>query len=291
MATTDRKIRATRAGTGEDRDELVLWRRITADLQVLDNTCTKTNSLLKQLNQLYATEEHERRAVQKGERLCEEAIETTLEEKTMATRLKERLAVLIALKEATDNEGIPSSPGSTVTAASTPESSRRRKRHLEQDAFDGNTRKPRSSPTKNMIPIPAGQRVAAKVSSGDDDVDEWILAVVKRYYTEKQVYEVEDAEEDDSGNIATYCPDTSLPLAVVVVVVGNAGQRTNEFPIGHVVLALYPNTTCFYKASVTLPPSTRSSMQGQYVVQFEDDNEQAQAVPANMVLDYPGQID
>jgi hypothetical protein len=58
MAATERKVRATRAGTGEDRDELVLWRRITADLQILDNTCTKTNSLLKQLNQLYAANEH-----------------------------------------------------------------------------------------------------------------------------------------------------------------------------------------------------------------------------------------
>ncbi|RKP22741.1 SGF29 tudor-like domain-containing protein [Syncephalis pseudoplumigaleata] len=73
----------------------------------------------------------------------------------------------------------------------------------------------------------------------------------------------------------------------------HASQRAGEFPIGHVVLALYPNTTCFYKASVTLPPSKVRDprCKGQYVVQFEDDNEQAQAVPANMVLDHPGQID
>lgn len=28
-----------------------------------------------------------------------------------------------------------------------------------------------------------------------------------------------------------------------------------EFPAGHTVLALYPSTTCFYKAVVVQPPS------------------------------------
>ncbi|KAI9598298.1 SGF29 tudor-like domain-containing protein [Syncephalis fuscata] len=296
MATTERKVRATRTGTNEDRDELVLWRHIAADLQVLGTTRTKTNTLLEQLNQLYASSDQvpERRAVQKGERLCEEAMETVVEVKSMADRLKERLGVLIALREAADTEGIkvttPSSPSVGTPTASHTESSRRRKRHSESEPPETPVRKPRGSPTKKSIAISAGQRVAAKVSSGDDDVDEWILAVVKRYFAEKQVYEVEDAEEDDSGNIATY----QLPPKYILTISNTGmGHRSGEFAIGHTVLALYPNTTCFYKATVTMPPSKVRDprCKGQYVVQFDDDNEQAQAVPANMVLDYPKQVD
>lgn len=32
-----------------------------------------------------------------------------------------------------------------------------------------------------------------------------------------------------------------------------------EFPAGHTVLALYPSTTCFYKAVVVQPPSKVST--------------------------------
>jgi hypothetical protein len=32
-------------------------------------------------------------------------------------------------------------------------------------------------------------------------------------------------------------------------------EAVPEFPAGHTVLALYPSTTCFYKAIVVRPPS------------------------------------
>lgn len=32
-------------------------------------------------------------------------------------------------------------------------------------------------------------------------------------------------------------------------------EAVPEFPTGHTVLALYPSTTCFYKAIVVRPPS------------------------------------
>ncbi|ORX92261.1 hypothetical protein K493DRAFT_226154, partial [Basidiobolus meristosporus CBS 931.73] len=45
-------------------------------------------------------------------------------------------------------------------------------------------------------------------------------------------------------------PRNIIPLPEEVVL----GEYP-EFEVDHVVLALYPNTTCFYKAIVVLPPS------------------------------------
>ncbi|RKP05227.1 SGF29 tudor-like domain-containing protein, partial [Thamnocephalis sphaerospora] len=76
-----------------------------------------------------------------------------------------------------------------------------------------------------------------------------------------------------------------------ILPIGNGGSAHTggEFPAGHIVLALYPNTTCFYKASVIVPPSKVRDprWKGQYVVRFEDDNGQDQAVPSEMVLEFP----
>lgn len=41
-----------------------------------------------------------------------------------------------------------------------------------------------------------------------------------------------------------------------------------EFPAGHTVLALYPSTTCFYKAVVVQPPSKVSTC---CMVSLQDD--------------------
>ena len=45
---------------------------------------------------------------------------------------------------------------------------------------------------------------------------------------------------------------------------------------GQLVLALYPDTTCFYRAYVYMPPSQSApNAQGRrdYLIQFEDENE------------------
>jgi SAGA-associated factor 29 len=48
----------------------------------------------------------------------------------------------------------------------------------------------------------------------------------------------------------------------------------NEFGRGTLVLALYPDTTCFYKAYVHTPPSERRQPPPKaYLVEFEDESE------------------
>ena len=50
----------------------------------------------------------------------------------------------------------------------------------------------------------------------------------------------------------------------------------NEFKAGSTVLALYPDTTCFYKAYVDTPPSGLAPNhlgRRDYMIEFEDENE------------------
>ena len=46
----------------------------------------------------------------------------------------------------------------------------------------------------------------------------------------------------------------SLNARSVIMIVDDQ-DAVPEFPAGHTVLALYPSTTCFYKAIVVRPPS------------------------------------
>ncbi|KAG0165304.1 hypothetical protein DFQ28_007039 [Apophysomyces sp. BC1034] len=62
-----------------------------------------------------------------------------------------------------------------------------------------------------------------------------------------------------------------------------------EISVGNDVLALYPGTTCFYKATVITPPSKNKDTNylSSYKVQFEDDNDQVKYVLARNVLEVP----
>ncbi|RKO95556.1 hypothetical protein CAUPRSCDRAFT_9062, partial [Caulochytrium protostelioides] len=72
-------------------------------------------------------------------------------------------------------------------------------------------------------------------------------------------------------------------------------------PVRKVVLALYPETTCFYRASVAgvvepgAAPTTATAAAGsadaggerRYVLQFEDDNGIEHLVSPSLILDPP----
>ncbi|KAJ9076850.1 hypothetical protein DSO57_1022448 [Entomophthora muscae] len=105
--------------------------------------------------------------------------------------------------------------------------------------------------------IPNGSMVAAKMIESKDPNQEWILATVIHYYPDRNKYQVEDAEADETdGQKSKY-----VLSAMYVIQLPDEQDLSfdNEFPSGHEVLALYPNTTCFYKATVIFPPSKVSS--------------------------------
>lgn len=91
--------------------------------------------------------------------------------------------------------------------------------------------------------IPVNHRVAALVAE-----DEWILAVVSDYNAEKQIYTVKDVDEEEK---ATYSlsPEKVIPTPYTRKK-SSPYEVVYEFVKGTEVLAVFPETTCFYKATV-----------------------------------------
>jgi hypothetical protein len=97
--------------------------------------------------------------------------------------------------------------------------------------------------TPDMIPV--GYKVAALVRKPD----EWILAVVTKQLPEKNKYEVTDADDEEEPKKYLIPKAAVIPLPTP----DNSAKgfvKTYEFAKDAPVLAIFPNTTCFYKAHV-----------------------------------------
>nr|CAG4636362.1 EOG090X0A1W [Eubosmina coregoni]SVE69942.1 EOG090X0A1W [Eubosmina coregoni] len=108
-----------------------------------------------------------------------------------------------------------------------------------------------------------GDIVAALVKSTEGD-ENWILAEVVHYLTSSGRYEVDDIDEEQKER-HTLSKRRVIPLPLM-----RANPETDPaalFPKGATVMALYPQTTCFYKAVINQLPQTA---QEEYQVLFED---------------------
>ncbi|KAF9404035.1 hypothetical protein BGX21_003923 [Mortierella sp. AD011] len=175
----------------------------------------------------------------------------------------------------------------------TPEG-KRKKRKIEAEGLISNSKKIRrySSTDPNGI-IPVGHqgltsilgmvKVAARTPKDKNKVEEWILARVLAYYADKNRYHVEDDEADENGEKMKY-----QLSARSVIMIADDQEDIPEFPAGHTVLALYPSTTCFYKAIVVQPPSkNKDNPTPLYRIKFDDDEGNERTAPPRMVLDMP----
>jgi SAGA-associated factor 29 len=116
-----------------------------------------------------------------------------------------------------------------------------------------------------------GTRVAANTGH------EWILAtVVNCTKNDVQVEDIEE-EEDLPGTRKRYL----LSLSKVIVI----NNTFIEFAPNHRVLALYPSSSCFYKATVVSLPDP-SSVPCEYLLRFDDDGNIERRVDYRMVLDF-----
>ena len=108
-----------------------------------------------------------------------------------------------------------------------------------------------------------GDLVAALVKGNDGD-ENWILAEVVHYNHSSNKYEIDDIDEEQKDrHILSRRRVLPLPLM-------RANPETDPdalFPKDTLVLALYPQTTCFYRAIIQDPPKTA---QQEYQVLFED---------------------
>ncbi|KAF7288569.1 SGF29 C-terminal domain-containing protein [Mycena chlorophos] len=148
---------------------------------------------------------------------------------------------------------------------------------------------------------PGGVKPAAAAASAAMDTGEnWILAVVVRSLNnDKNRYEVQDAEPQEDGQPGQ-CYHTTLraiiPLPDPTAQAGSPSHVASyqEFPPASTVMALYPDTSCFYRAEVIATPRQTARMPGHpigrhlYKLKFEDDEDQEHTVPAEVVVEWPG---
>ncbi|KAF5369566.1 hypothetical protein D9758_002686 [Tetrapyrgos nigripes] len=233
----------------------------------------------------------------------------------------EHLGVLIALREAPEHVATDKrinkrprapSPSGTPVPVSQP-SNRNMSITLPARASVGPSPVPfsrepkaRRAALEKQLPLQEGRKVAFhpppnKANGATESDDNWILAVVtKCINADKNRYEVHDPEPQESGDPGGKYNTTLrsiIPLPDLSAPVGSPSSLAayREFTAGSTVMALYPDTSCFYRAEVIATPREMQP-QGRaapsyvptYKVKFEDDDNQEHLVSAQWVVEWPG---
>ncbi|THV05317.1 hypothetical protein K435DRAFT_790409 [Dendrothele bispora CBS 962.96] len=171
--------------------------------------------------------------------------------------------------------------------------------------------KARREALAKQLPLQEGRKVAFhpppnKANSATESDDNWILAVVtKCINADKNRYEVHDPEPQESGEPGLRYNTTLRSIIPLPDLNAPAGTPSSlaayrEFTAGSTVMALYPDTSCFYRAEVIATPRemqpqgrvklifTAPSYVPTYKVKFEDDDNQEHLVSAQWVVEWPG---
>lgn len=159
--------------------------------------------------------------------------------------------------------------------------------------------------TSDQLPLRAGRKVAARqkqqgVKGREDEGEEWILAkVVKMVGGDKMRYEVQDAD-DGTRWVTTLKNIILLPDPEAAPHISSHPSNLEDFARGTQVLALYPDTTSFYRATVVSAPIPGTGMgrgvrggngrpdpgakAGQYRLAFVDDGDNVHDVNKTLVV-------
>mmetsp|Transcript_29991 Transcript_29991/g.50357 ORF Transcript_29991/g.50357 Transcript_29991/m.50357 type:complete len:379 (+) Transcript_29991:168-1304(+) len=126
-----------------------------------------------------------------------------------------------------------------------------------------------------------GDQVAALIGSKTTQA-QWILAKIVRHLPDKDKYEIEDDDPGDDPENPQSKHHTIPSKYIVPLPSTNDSLPFPEFPKDSKVLAMFPDSTCFYKATVVAPPSRRQKQRTgaplEYTILFEDDEEEAGAI-------------
>lgn len=154
----------------------------------------------------------------------------------------------------------------------------------ETQFYDGHRINPKRKRSKYAAR--SGEQVAAKVTRTDEN-GSWILACVQRFYPETDTYDVQD--EDDTSKLIR------LPWTHVMrLSSGTEGcfHKNND------CMAIFPETTSFYKAKVSKNPVWKlehsEPIVKEIIVKFEDDEDGSgktphRRVPSRYVIPTPSQ--
>ena len=118
-------------------------------------------------------------------------------------------------------------------------------------------------------PAVPGEQVAARANRSDED-GAWILSNVLEFDSRNMVYIVQD--EDDPSRVI------SLPVHEVK----RLEDTSTHLRHGDKVLAVFPETTSFYRAVVAKNPKAPANINAMWdvVVRFEDDEDETGKNPA-----------
>lgn len=155
------------------------------------------------------------------------------------------------------------------------------------------------SGTETFFPVGTLVAVLCRVDD-ESEFDEWMLATVRGYRMEDNLYEVDDCEliepaEGEPGE--PYISQNGqgkrrvAPLAKIIRLPQSDEEAGSleECKSKAKVLALYPGTTCLYPAHVVSPPSKRKK-HNDYLLKFNDDEVPSRACAAKYVVEMPDLI-
>ncbi|ORZ04012.1 SGF29 tudor-like domain-domain-containing protein [Syncephalastrum racemosum] len=275
----DRKSRTSRSASLEEtNEELSLWKQICTALAKLEHIQKETETVLNNINKIHvAVNFEEGISSDLSSRLKDyykSGIDLSSSESRTINDIIEKVSVLIALREASESSN----------------EQKRKKRKSEADELksNGSPGGPSAKKSKTSDTIPPGTSVAAKQPKQKDKDEEWILASVISFNSEKNKYSVEDIDPNEFGQKQQGRRYLLPPRNVIPIPDHNEVKHLPEYGAGEIVLALYPNTTCFYKATVVQPPrKAKEGPAGLYNVQFEDDNNEVKYVLPEHVLEMP----
>ncbi|XP_032220466.1 SAGA-associated factor 29 [Nematostella vectensis] len=117
----------------------------------------------------------------------------------------------------------------------------------------------------NYIAQP-GDHVAARVKTSDGE-EQWILAEIVSFNPGTNKYDVDDIDEEGKNGKERHHLSRRRVVPLPKMKANPQTHPNALFKKDQVVMALYPQTTCFYKAWIHEPP-TRP--QDHYSVSFED---------------------
>uniref|UniRef100_A0A7S2V2U9 SGF29 C-terminal domain-containing protein n=1 Tax=Fibrocapsa japonica TaxID=94617 RepID=A0A7S2V2U9_9STRA len=118
-------------------------------------------------------------------------------------------------------------------------------------------------------------QVAAKVSSHNL----WILTTVKKHHASQDIWEVVD-DDDQSAEERHHFVKRNCLLVLASEEESAAGSGLAEhYPVGTRVLAMYPETTSFYQATISAGVFLSVDGKELCVVQFDDDEDETGQLP------------
>ncbi|KAI8813308.1 SGF29 tudor-like domain-containing protein [Cladochytrium replicatum] len=258
-------------------EECETWRAVGVELTALERLQRENEEISKKFERIHSklAKQGEERTfnLKEANRLLEiynEAYLKTAEEQSVISKAIERLDILAALKVATET-------GVDV---------KRKKRKLdEKPKVRSSSSIPLAKRTRTMEDVPKTRlQVGDKVAIRPQKNNFHILAIIIKYLAETNKYEVEDAEDDENDPQGERKRYIFPPKAIIPI---PKEARDTEFPEGRTVIALFPQTSCFYKAVVKCSPSKNKVMPGHYILHFEDDGGFDRHIQPEWVLEMP----